>query len=290
MYLLISKLKKIFILSIILVFCSALNAQEKPAKSLLNRKNISIISISSVLGFTLVDSYIAWWKDDFKQFNFYKKPSGKDWFNEPGILGIDKIGHFYTSYFFYKESKNILLWGGHSESFAKWFSIGASSGIALLIEIGDGFSNYGFDYQDLICNIGGLSYGLLQDQFPFLNNFNIKWSFIATKGFKFPPRFTEDYDAHIYWFTINMHNLIGNKLGFEWPRLIQPAIGFSVADKGKRREFVLGIDFNFSSLFYTNNKEIKLLKNTLDLFHFPPAPGIKYSKYKEPEYRYFLLN
>ncbi len=285
----ISKFQKIAIIFIILIFFIKINAQEKPAKPFFNRKNISIISISGVLGFTLVDSYIAWWKDDFKPFNFYKQPAGKDWFNEPGILGIDKVGHFYTSYFFYKESKNILLWGGHSESFAKWFSFGASSGIALLIELGDGFSNFGFDYQDLIFNLGGLTYGFLQDQIPFLNNFNIKWSFIPTKGFRFPPRFTEDYDAHIYWLTINMHNLIGNKLGFEWPELIQPAVGFSVANNGSRREFVFGIDFNFASLFSPSNNNSKLIKNTIDLFHFP-APGIKYSKYHKPEYRLFLFN
>ncbi len=258
--------------------------------SFFNKKNLSLITLSSVFALSLVDSYYMWWKDSSKPFHFNNPPDSYGWFSEPTSYGIDRVGHFYTSYFFYHTQKNILLWGGHDKMFSTWFSAALTGGLAVLIEVGDGFSEYGFDQKDLLFNLGGVSYGVLQDFVPFLQNFNFKWSFFPSDGLKFPPKFTQHYDAHIYWLTADIHNIFKETIGDYWPKFIQPAIGFSVVENGMRREFVVGLDFNFNFLFEGADENWQLLGKTLSMIHLVPAPGIKYSPTKKPEYKLLLFN
>lgn len=246
-----------------------------------------VISVAAVSGFyagTLVDSYITWWKDDKRPFTFLNDP----WFDNSSDYGMDKLGHFYTSYFFYKVQKDILLWGGYSNSTAKWVSGSLTTMMALLIEIGDGFSRYGFDVKDLISNSAGLAYAILQDEVPFLQNFNVKWSYFPSNGFSFPPRFSNHYEGHIYWLTFNLHN-IWNQFGENpWPEFLQPAIGYSIG-KNSVREYVFGLDINLLPLFQSEKPVVTYLGNLINLFHLP-SPGIKYINGKKPDYKLLLLN
>jgi hypothetical protein len=250
-----------------------------------NRKNISIIALSAGLSASLISSYIAWWKDNSRSFRFY---SG-EWLNDSGSNGIDKVGHFYTSYMFYRIQRDILLWGGYSNDFSTLTSAILTFSFALGIEIGDAFSTYGFDYQDLTFNIGGLGYGFLQDKVPILQNFKFKWSYIPRDKFNFPPRFTSHYDEHVYWLSIDIYNLFESSLGKYWPKFIQPAVGFSVEDSGNRREFIVGLDFNLLTLFDHNDENWNFIGKFVDLFHIP-APGIKYSPSAKPLYRLFMTH
>ncbi len=65
----------------------------------------------------------------------------------------------------------------------------------------------------------GLGYGMLQTEVPFLQNFNLKWSYVPADGYRLPPRFTDHYDAHTYWLTINVHNLLPKVRGAIGPTL-----------------------------------------------------------------------
>ncbi|MFH2003989.1 MAG: DUF2279 domain-containing protein [Bacteroidota bacterium] len=253
--------------------------------SLISKKSLALVGVSSIFLTTLVDSYFMWW-ENHNEFKFLSHSKSENWLNNSS-LGIDKVGHFYTSYFFYHTNKNILKWAGYSDKTAFWISTSLTSGLALLIEVGDGFSQYSFDYQDLVFNMAGLGYGILQDQMPFFQNFNFKWSFIPTDKLKFPPRFTEHYDSHIYLLSIDLHNLLGEKYKKFWPEFICPAVGFSTANNTTRREYIIGLDFNF--LFDKKDENWKLADNIIQLIHFP-APGIKYTQKKKPKSHLFLLN
>jgi hypothetical protein len=274
----------------LLIASSLIKAQEeliiKPdTTTFFTKKNISIITLSAVLAGSLYGAYVVWWKDDFGPFRFY---SG-DWLNDTGLNGIDKVGHFYTSYLFYHLQKDLLLWGGHSEEFAFWTSTALTSFFALIVEVGDAFTPYGFDYQDLTFNIGGLGYGILQDNVDFFKNFDFKWSYFPKHKFSFPPKLSEDYDGHIYWLSIDIHNLLKSSVGRIWPEFLRPAIGFSVEDNGNRREFILGFDFNLYALFGSKDENWNLLVKSADHFHIP-APGIKFPYGRKPDYRGIVLN
>lgn len=256
--------------------------------SLFSRKNISIITLSGVYATAFIAGYSMWWRDGNRSFSFYKAPEGEGWLNDPYTKGIDKVGHFYTSYFFYKLSKSLLEWGGYPETKSKNIAVILSLSLGVMVEVGDGFSKYGFDYQDLIFNTMGLGYAYLQDALPVLNNFNFKWSYIPTHDFYFPPNLTSTYYAHIYWMTLDLHNLLGNSAINVWPEFLQLGIGFSISED-RKREFVLGFDFNLNKIFKSDNEDYNLLINTANMLHFP-APGIKYSKDNKPVYKLFILN
>ena len=289
-YSLIKKLFLIFLLLLQVTFAqdSFVSSQEKSG-TFFSRKNISIMALSGAYATTLIAGYSMWWRDGNRSFSFFSPEKGEGWLGDHTYMGIDKIGHFYTSYFFYRLSKNLLEWGGYPESDSKEIAALLSFGLGVLVEVGDGFSMYGFDYQDLTFNTMGVGYAYLQDVFPILQNFNFKWSYIPTHDFHFPPNLTSTYYAHIYWLTADIHNLLGNSGLNIWPKFLQAGIGFSISDNYKRREFIFGFDFNLNEIFTTQNKDWDLLINTANMLHFP-APGIKYSNGRKPEYKLFILN
>jgi hypothetical protein len=248
---------------------------------ILSRKTLSVAGVSALYTGTIVDSYVTWWKDSRNNFSFMEG----EWFDRDGDNGIDKLGHFFTSYAFYKIQRDLFLWGDFSPGEAQLLSGSLTFLMALIIEVGDGFSRYGFDYKDFVFNVGGLTYAVLQEEFPFLNNINFKWSYFPSDGFSFPPKFSNHYDGHIYWMTFNLFNMVSGKS--EYTGYIQPAVGFSISSDLKP-EYIFGLDINLLPLFKSNNNLVSYLGTLVNLFHLP-SPGSKYSENNNPEYRMFLL-
>lgn len=110
---------------------------------------------------SLVSSYYDWWKGTGEPFHFVSEGTFEDY-----SLGIDKIGHAYTSYCYYWTFKNVLEWGGYEHETAFWWAAGASAFFAISIEIGDGFSPYGFSFEDLAFNLEGSATAYCRQRFP----------------------------------------------------------------------------------------------------------------------------
>jgi hypothetical protein len=247
------------------------------------RRVVSTGLAGALVAGSLVDSYYAWWKDSSRPFRF----RAEGWFGD-SHLGIDKLGHLYTSYLYFHTVRTILLWGGHDPRAATAWGAGLSAFFALSIEVGDGVSEYAFDYQDLVFNAAGIGYALLQTEVPVFRNFDLKWSFVPAGGYRFPPRFTREYDAHIYWLAVNVHGLLPEEWKPVWPEILQIAAGYSVGDGVTRREVAVGLDLRLR-VFDPPNPEAKLLIRTVDHFHVP-MPGVKFSPGRSPEWRAFLLH
>jgi hypothetical protein len=246
------------------------------------RKVLATGLTAGILAGSLVESYYSWWKGAHDPFTFH----AEGWFRTN--RGIDKAGHLFTSYFYFRTFRNLLLWGGYEAETAYWWAAGLSAFFALSVEVGDGLSEYAFDYQDLVFNAAGLGYGMLQTSVPALRNFNLKWSYVPDGGYRFPPRFTEHYDAHTYWLTANVNELLPESLEPYWPDVLQVGVGYSVADRVSRSEWVVGLDFNLEVL-RPESQDLRLIIRTLDAFHYP-APAVKFSEKRAPEYRLFQLN
>jgi len=247
------------------------------------RKIASTVAIGGLLTTSLIWSYDTWWRDAGREFNF----KTENWLNNYAH-GLDKIGHLYTSYFYFNLFRNIMLWGGFRRSTADWWAAGAASFFALAIEVGDGVTpQYGFDYQDIVFNLTGVAYGWIQTQIPLLQHFNLKWSYVPNDGYKLPVRFTDDYDAHTYWLTCNIDKLLPASVEPYWPDFLQIALGVSVDDRLTKRELAIGLDLNIEALFPTENEDWLLFEKTVNKFHFP-APAIKFTEQKSP--RYYLLH
>lgn len=249
------------------------------------RKIVATTALGGLLGLSLFWSYDSWWRDSGPEFNFITQ----NWLNSYS-KGIDKVGHFYTSYFYFHLFRNIMLWGGYESSTADWWALGGSAFFAIAVEVGDGFTpQYGFDYQDLTFNFGGIAYGFLQSRIPFLKNFNFKWSYVPKDGYRFPVRLVEHYDDHTYWLTCDINNMLPDAIEPYWPDFLQLAIGMGVDDNWTKREFIIGFDLNLESLFRTENEDLLLLEKIVNKFHIP-APAIKFTEGKKPTYHWFHKN
>jgi hypothetical protein len=283
-------MSKGFLLALVLA-CGPLQAQDSlslpaasPEVSLWTpRRIIATGLVGGILAGSLVSSYYDWWKDDAQPFHFTD-----DGLFENYSLGMDKLGHTYTSYFYFHTFHNVMLWGGYDRSAALWWSAGTTAFFALSIELGDAVSPYGFSFADLGFNMIGLGYGMLQTEIPFLKNFSLKWSYVPADGYRWPPRFTDHYDAHTYWLAVNIHQLLPEGARTYWPGWLQLAVGYGVDETQTRREWVIGLDLNLGA-FQVEQPDLRLLLQTADLFHFP-APAVKFTQGEKPEYSLFYTN
>jgi len=246
------------------------------------RKTIAGVGLGVMAVTTTYDFYNTWWKGAEKPFSFYDEY----WFKD-GQLGIDKIGHFFGPYCFTKIVRNMMLWGGFDKETAMWWSLAFGIWNGLGIEIGDGFSPWGFDFQDLALDLAGVSYGLVQSEVPFLQNFNWKFSYWSQKGIASPANFTSDYDAMTIWLTLNVHKLLPSSINQYWPEFLQLAVGYGVDEGVSRHEFAVGLDFNLSA-FETGNRDILIGQRLLEVLHLP-APAVKMVEGKAPNYQMFYL-
>jgi predicted lipoprotein DUF2279 len=255
----------------------ALQNESQPDDGFNLRKYSALSASSAVFAATLIHSNIIWWKGNYSSFGFYDPEERGGWFDEPLIHGMDKIGHLYGSYLSYVLQKAILEWGGFDHEDARWYSVSFTMGLALLIEVADGFTDYSFDWRDLLMNGAGVLVGIGREEVPVLRHFNLKWSYIPTR---WSFRYTLNYHASTFWLTADAPALLGITEGESF---IQPAVGFSITPEGRSREFVVGLDFNLNKWLRSDNQEFEVLRKTLDIIHIP-APGIKYSPEYSPKY------
>lgn len=246
------------------------------------RKGISTGLAAAIMLSMGIDAYYTWWKGAEKNFTFFNE----GFWNNPH-LGLDKFGHLYGTYAIFKGIHTLLRWGGHSENASMWWALGLGLFHAIEIEVGDGFSEYGFDPVDLAFDLAGLGYGFAQVNVPFLQNFDLKFSYWSGQGLKTPMAFTEDYDALTIWMAFNIHNLLPSGADRYWPKWLNIAAGYSTGGQRTYREFLFAFDINFKG-FTSSDHDVIAAEKALDLMHFP-MPGVSISPSRGPEYSLFLL-
>lgn len=237
-----------------------------------------------------------WWRDDFlyKQHSFRLANDGY-FYNYS--YGVDKLGHLFTSYLFFHTTYDFLTWANYDQKTAILSAIAVPAAHAIAIEIADGYSKYAFNPSDLVFNSIGIVYGVAQTQYPFLRNFNLKWSYIPTAngGAKDPdwgP--ASDYSGHIYWIAMDVYNLLPESAQQYWPKFLNIAVGMgaknvSFGDTGeKKHKFAISLDWNMTELpLYGDTWDV--IKNLINKIHFP-APGVKFYSGEKPDGKLLLLN
>jgi hypothetical protein len=249
--------------------------------SFFSRWNIARLGALTLVGGTLVYGAGVWWVHDTRPFRFWQEY----WWGDAN--GVDKIGHMYTSYFMFHALHEMFLWGGHDPDASFWWATGVAAFHGLAIEIGDGFSDYGFDYRDVTSNYVGLGYAILQTKVPLFRNFEIKWSLyypMTHHSFKV----NDLYDYHIYWMSFRVEDLLPRVAKPYWPDFLQIAFGLGTKEHTARRTYNISFDYNLEKI-PIEGQDINLIKKLLNMFHLP-APGIQLSKGRAPEYRLLLLN
>ncbi len=244
--------------------------------------------------------YQWWWKGNYHPFIYEN-----DGFWNNYSFGVDKFGHFYISYFYFSAVYELMLWAEFDERDASLIAFLMPFSHALSIEIGDGFSTFAFSGPDLAANVLGIGYGLLQRNVPYFQHFKFKWSYYPSGIIPFDGKFriTDDYDGHIYWLSLDVHNIIPSSIREYWPRFLNLAVGYGGKNISGRpqligdpisspgapnRKWAVSLDYNLSSL-EINNDVLNVVKNIVDYFKFP-SPGIKIIENEQRQLKPLLVN
>ncbi len=244
------------------------------------KKNYYVIS--GIAAVTLGGGYYVYqyqrqsfWADDRGPFQIVNDWKYAKW--------VDKVGHFYGTH---------LL----SHAFASSFEaanlnaeqsvlFGALLGLAMEIyfEIEDGYhKSYGFSPGDAAFDLLGATYFAAQYYYPFLKNFQFKWSYFPSKGFLEDKTGTriiiDDYSGQKYWLSLRMKELLPGKASEIWPSFLNIAAGMGIKgfkEKGKTvyDEYYIALDLDAEAL-PIHGKFGNFIKNTLNYIHFP-MPGIR---------------
>lgn len=238
-----------------------------------------------------------WWRPSgtiYKQHVFRFHGDGY-FFNDH--YGVDKLGHAYSSYLIFHLTYDFMQWASIDEDAALWTAVAVPAAHAIAIELGDGFSKYAFNGSDLVFNSSGLLYGLLQVKYPYLNNFNYKWSYYPSpsRGSGDPdwgP--ASDYSGHIYWMSMDVHNLLPEKAQPYWPKELNLALGLgarnvSFGDTGPmKHKFAIALDWNTNAIL-PDGDTFQIFKNLVNKIHWP-APGVEIYTGEPVKGKLLLLN
>jgi len=289
--------KRIFILTIVSVLVAQSSGYSQQANldtvssALSLRKNIVAYTITGFSAFTVFVEYQWWWKGQGHKFSVRSTN-----LVDSHSRGVDKAGHFYTAYFIYSTVNDLLRWSGADENKRFWLSIGVPSLHAVIVELGDGFSRYYFDPNDLAANFLGIGYGFLQSKYSFLENFVFKFSYYPSGWTHLDSQWElgADYDGHIYWLSVNVHNLLPGTMSDYWPKYLNLAVGYGAKNISRlatgeiRRSLSIGLDYNLNA-FPPFGETWNLMKHILDKFKLP-APGLRVYEGGETEAKVVIVN
>lgn len=225
----------------------------------------------------------AWWKDNRSSFHFQSD-------NDYALL-IDKVGHFYGAILLaHAFSAGLEAGNIQSETAAIWGSA-MSLAFQMYVEIQDGFGpDWGFSPSDAVADVLGAGYALGQYYFPFLKNFQFRFSYIPSSDYKFGTHkgnVIDDYEGQKYWLSLRMKNLLPDAAAKYWPSFLMLSGGVGVKDLtpggGGYREYYIALDIDAEEI-PVYGSFWQFVKNTLNFFHFP-MPGVRIT----PDAAFFVL-
>ncbi|HQR68767.1 MAG TPA: DUF2279 domain-containing protein, partial [Thermoanaerobaculia bacterium] len=201
---------------------------------------------------TPLAGYFAWWKDDWTG---HFRVTDEGWFGEETYTGgADKASHITFSYMFTLAFQSTYRALGKSPAEARGLAFGLTVLSGLLIEVGDGFSRYGFSWQDLAADTIGAGVATLVDAFGLKDTVGLRFGWVSNS---IPPPccryygFGSDYSGEIYAADLKLAGLL--------PRMGTPPgparfflVGVTYGSKGYRhsppwyRQRQLGVEIGLS--------------------------------------------
>ncbi|MCK6613056.1 MAG: YfiM family protein [Ignavibacteriaceae bacterium] len=236
---------------------------------------ISTVTLGSGLAVHIYQAN-AWWKDQRTPFKIVN-----DW---EYALWIDKIGHFYATSLLQHGFSAALEGAGFNLENSAWIGAGTALGYQLFIEIEDGFGpQWGFSPGDAVFDLLGASYPVFQHYYPFLKNFQMKFSYYPVDLNKVSPKsgqrhiMIDDYSGQKFWLSFRMKNLLPYEIAKIWPSWLALAVGYGVKNLdgsgGGQKDVYIAMDLDLEAL-PLHGKTWGFIKNTLNYAHFP-MPGIR---------------
>jgi len=241
-------------------------------------------------------------------------------FQEDGnyALYLDKPGHVFSSYYASYFMTDAFLTSGLNYDTSMLLGGLMGFGYTLYIEILDGYgTNWGFSASDMIANTLGSGLYLAQNYVPFLQNFQMKFSYwpsewhgdVSRKPHDF---FVDDYSSQTFWLSMNLHDILPEEARDYWPDWLNVAMGYAarnlcdgadptldcsystysmLSDQyggaifGQRR-IILALDYDLQRIIPEGPHWLNWLVQTVNFVKLP-APAIEYS-IEEDRVRFYL--
>ncbi len=219
------------------------------SKNGINYTRLALVGVGTAGTMAVIHVYQqhAWWSGQRRSFHVVN-----DW---DYALNIDKIGHFYGATLISNLFSSSLQWAGIERKSAMIYGALLATVFGLYVEFEDGFAtDWGFSPGDAGANILGGWYPVAQYYFPFLRNFNFKWSYIPTTQLKTGVKkiFIDDHEGQTMWLSISVNEFLPSKIEKFYPDFLNIAIGYGVRDLngygGGKREFYIALDYNLEKL------------------------------------------
>lgn len=160
----------------------------------------------AIIGAIAAWGYGAWWNTDLQSFHFLDTGFlGRDTY----AGGSDKLGHTYAAYVSTLFMTRLYEALGMKHTSAALLAAGAVTFASNGIEITDGFTRYGFEYEDVLFNLLGIAAGLTSELVPeFKSIFGMRLAYIPSHDFlandKTFIKWINDYSGMIYYFDLKM--------------------------------------------------------------------------------------
>lgn len=187
------------------------------------------------------------WRWGTADFHF----NDEGWFGmETGSMGMDKLGHAYTTYLFTEYLTQRILQESDDPRGAALTAAALSMGLQTYVEVFDGFSiDHGFSREDIIANMTGAVASILRSTIPGLaEKVDFRLEYIPSGDSYVSP--VSDYYGQKYLLAVK---LSGFEMFEDTPmRFLELQAGYyarGATRKERRREPYLGIAFNLQELF-----------------------------------------
>lgn len=255
----------------------------------INKRRLTVFATTGVVAYTgtMVALSHIWFSGlDREPFHFFNDAA--EW------KQVDKVGHFYSSFYLSAGTYEGLRWSNVSEK--KSMIIGSLTGFLVLssVEWFDGRSaGYGASLSDLVADFGGSAFYLgqkaawgeirLRPKFSFhFTDFAAQRPALLGSGYE---EIIKDYNGQTYWISWNPHSLLRME---SWPKWLNIAVGYgaqnmiSARDESNRaaglhpiRQYYLSLDINADEL-RVRSKALRAILSVTRLIKIP-APTIELS-------------
>ncbi len=234
--------------------------------------------VGAITGATVVGVHLyqqqAWWQGPRAPFRFEN-----DW---DYAMNVDKQGHAYGAYLLSHLFGYAMRWSGEDQPSSALYGSLFGLGYQLYVEVEDGFhKDYGFSPGDAISDVAGASVPLLQETFPVLKSFALKWSYYPSKEYLDALKqqqsrvFIDDYEGQIYWYSWTPRAAFDGP-SLSWlPEWLGVSVGFGARqlyDPSLRHRIVaVTLDVSLSRI-HTGSDFVNAVLTALDHIHVP-SPG-----------------
>jgi hypothetical protein len=229
----------------------------------------------------------AWWSGQRGNFHFEE-----DWVS---ALQADKAGHAFGGYFAsYVMSEGLMASGFSWDAATLWGGIFGCA-YQTYVESEDGFAKkWGFSPSDWYFDAIGPLFFLAQHHVSALQNITPKWQYVPSKWLNEPQivrpsTFIDDYNSSTFWWSVNVYNLLSEKLKQYWLPWLNIAIGYGAdavdankdpnqpPDQLSQRRYIVGLDYNLIQLLPPGGTFWNWLRQSLDFIKFP-APALEFTE------------